>query len=139
MNTGFPGSSVVKNPPALQEMCVRSLSWEDPLEKETTTHSSILAWESEVAQSRPTLSDPMDCSLAGSSAHGISQARILEYWTAALQASLFITNSWSLLKLMSIESGMPPNHLILCHALLLLPSIFPSIRVSSSQSDLCIR
>ena len=45
MNTGFPGSSVVKNPPALQEMCVRSLSSEDPLEKETTTHSSILAWE----------------------------------------------------------------------------------------------
>ena len=45
MNMGFPGSSVVKNPPALQEMCVRSLGSEDPLEKETTTHSSILAWK----------------------------------------------------------------------------------------------
>ena len=50
-------------------------------------------------------------------------------WTAARQASLSITNSWSSLKLMSIESVMPSNHLILCHPLLLLPSIFPSIRV----------
>ena len=50
-------------------------------------------------------------------------------WTAACQASLSITNSWSLLKLMSIKSMMPSNHLILCHPLLLLPSIFPSIRV----------
>ena len=48
-------------------------------------------------------------------------------WTAALQASLSFTISWSLLKLMSIESVMPSNHLILCHSLLLLPSIFPSI------------
>jgi len=50
-------------------------------------------------------------------------------WTAAHQASLSITNSWSLRKLMSIESVMPSNHLILCHHLLFLPSIFPSIRV----------
>jgi len=50
-------------------------------------------------------------------------------WTAACQASLSITNSRSLLKLMSIESVMPSNHLILCHPLLLLPSIFPSIKV----------
>ena len=60
-------------------------------------------------------------------------------WTAAHQASLSITNSWSLLKLMSIESVMPSNHLILCHPLLLLPSIFPSIRVFSNESALCIR
>ena len=60
-------------------------------------------------------------------------------WTAAHQASLSITNSRSLLKLMSIESVMPSNHLILyCH-LLLLPSIFPSIRVFSNESVLCIR
>ena len=52
------------------------------------------------------------------------------------QASLYITNSWSLLKLMSIESVMPSNHLILCRLLLLLPSIFPSIRVFSSESAL---
>ena len=60
-------------------------------------------------------------------------------WTAAHQASLSITNSRSLLKLMSIESVMPSNHLILCHPLLLLPSILPSIRVFSSESALWIR
>ena len=60
-------------------------------------------------------------------------------WTAACQASLSITNSQSLLKLMSIESVMPSNHLILCHPLLLQPSIFPSIRVFSNESVLCIR
>ena len=60
-------------------------------------------------------------------------------WTAAHQASLSITNSQSLLKLMSIKSVMPSNHLILCHPLLLPPSIFPSIRVFSNESVLCIR
>ena len=59
-------------------------------------------------------------------------------WTAARQASLSIANSQSSCKLMSIESVMPSNHLILCHPLLLLPSIFPSIRVFSNESDLCI-
>ena len=60
-------------------------------------------------------------------------------WTAAHQASLSITNSQSLLKLMSIESGVPSNHLILCCPLLLLPSIFPSIRVFSNESTLRMR
>ena len=60
-------------------------------------------------------------------------------WTAACQASLSISNSRSLLKLMSIESVMPSNHLILCHPLLLPPAIFPSIRVFSSESALHIR
>ena len=60
-------------------------------------------------------------------------------WTPALQASLSVTNSWSLLKLMSIESVMASNHPILCHPLLLLPSIFPSIRVFSNESVLHIR
>ena len=60
-------------------------------------------------------------------------------WTAACQAPLSITNSWSLFKLMSIESVMPSNHLILCHPLLLPPSIFPSIRVFSNESVLHIR
>ena len=60
-------------------------------------------------------------------------------WTAAHQASLSITNSWSLLKLMPIESVMPSNHLILCHPLLFLPSVFLSIRVFSNESVLCIR
>ena len=147
-----------------------------------------------VVQSCLTLCDPMDCSPPGSSVHGTSQARILEWvaisfsrassqhrdrnhvsciscifcigsrfltaespgkpkvsqfssvqslsrvllfatpWTAAHQASLSITNSQSLLKPMSIESVMPSNHLILCQPLLLLPSIFPSIRVFSDDS-----
>ena len=60
-------------------------------------------------------------------------------WTAARQAPLSITNSQSLLKLMSIESVMPSNRLILCHPLFLLPSIFPSIRVFSNEKVLCIR
>ena len=60
-------------------------------------------------------------------------------WAAARQASLSITNSRSLLKLMSIESVMPSNHLILCRPLLLPPSNFPSIRVFSKESALCIR
>ena len=73
---------------------------------------------SSAAQSCPTLSAP---------------------WTAAHQASLSITNSWSLLKLISIEPVMPSNYLILCCPLLLLPSNFPSIRVFSNESALCIR
>ena len=60
-------------------------------------------------------------------------------WTAACQASLSITNSQSLLTLMSIGLVMPSIHLILCHPLLLLPSILPSIRVFSNESALCIR
>ena len=60
-------------------------------------------------------------------------------WTAACQASLYITNSWSTPKPMSIESVMPSNHVISCHPLLFLPSIFPSIRVFSNKSALCIR
>ena len=71
-----------------------------------------------VAKSCLTLCDPMECST---------------------QASLVFTISWSLLKLMSIEWMMPSSHLILCHSLLLLPSIFPSIRIFSSESALCIR
>ena len=60
-------------------------------------------------------------------------------WTTACQVSLSITSSWRLLKFMSVQSVMPSNHLILCHPLLLLPSIFPSIRVFSNESVLHIR
>ena len=60
-------------------------------------------------------------------------------WTAAHQDSLSFTISWSLLKLMSIGFVMPSNHLILCHPLLLLPSVFPSIRLFSKEMALCIR
>ena len=82
---------------------------------ETSNHSVQFR---SVAQSCPTLWNPMEC---------------------LTPASLSITNSWSLLKLMSTESVMPSNHLILCHPLLLLPSIFPSIRVFSNESSLHIR
>ena len=75
-----------------------------------------------------------------SSVQSLSRVRFFATpWTAARQASLSITNSWSMLKLMSIKSVMPSNHLILCRPLLLLPSIFPSIRVFSNESVLCIR
>ena len=109
--------------------------------------------ESEVAQSCPTPSDPMDCSLPGSSVHGIFQARVLEWGaiafsvqllsllqlfvnqrTAAHVASLPFTISWSLLKLKSIELLMPSNHLILFPPLLPLSSIFSSTWVFSSES-----
>ena len=146
---------------------------------------------SEIAQLRPTLCYPTDCSLSGSSIHGILQERILEWvaisfsrgsswprdqtqvssiagrcstlwvtwipyithsvqfssvqshshvwlfatpWITARQASLSITNSRNLPKPISIESVMPSNHLILCRCLLLPSSIFPSIRVFSSES-----
>ena len=70
----------------------------------------------------------------------LSRVRLLAIpWTAAGQASLSITNCWSLLKLMPTDSVIPSNHLILCHPLLLLPSIFPSNKVFSNESVLCIR
>ena len=69
----------------------------------------------------------------------LSHVRLsLTPWTAALQASLSIADSWSLLKLLSIESEMPSSHLILCHPLLLPPSIIPSIRVFSNESAIRI-
>ena len=144
-----------------------------------------------VTQSCPTLCDPMNCSLPGSSVHGVLQARMLEWvailssrgsspnrvqtqvsyipgrfftnsatretphiypyiytllscvqlfvtpWTAALQASLSFTISWSLFKLTSIALTMPYNHLIICHPVLFLPRIFP--RVFSKELALHIR
>ena len=75
-----------------------------------------------------------------SSVQLLSRVRLFETsWTAACQAYLSITNSQTLLKLISIESVMPFNHLILCRPLLLMPSIFSSIRVFSNESTLCIR
>ena len=74
------------------------------------------------------------------SVQSLSRVRLfVTPWTAAHQASLSITNSWSLPKPMSIESVMPSKHLIFCCPLLLLPSIFPSIRVFSNESGLSIR
>ena len=80
------------------------------------------------------------CSFQFSSVQLLSHVELFATpWTGACQASLSITNSQSLLKLMSIKSVMPSNHLILCCPLLLPPSIFSSIRVFSSESALCIR
>ena len=141
------------------------------------------------SRSCPTLSDPMDCSLPGSSVHGIFQARVLEWvaiafsaqtaqlfdnkdiafywnicitflfftlapdpdqllsrvrlfvtpWISACQASLSIINALSSPRLMSIESVMPSSHLILCHPLLVLSPIPPSIRAFSNESTLRMR
>ena len=75
-----------------------------------------------------------------SSVQSLSRVQLfVTLWTAPCQASLSITNSRSLPKLMSVESVMPSNHLILCRPLLLLPSIFPSIRVFSNESTLHMR
>ena len=71
--------------------------------------------------------------------HSVESDSLQPPWTTACQASLSITNSWSLLKLMSIELVMPSSHLILCRPLLLPPSIFSSIRVFSNESALHIR
>ena len=81
---------------------------------------------------------PASSFLSGPQFSSVIQSLVTVYdpWTAAHQASLSITNSWSLLKLMSIESVMPSNHLILCCPLLLLPSIILSIRVFSNESVL---
>ena len=95
--------------------------------------------ESEFAHSCLTLHNPMDCSLPASSVRGILQARVLEWGVIAYSGLPVITNSRSSPKPMSIELVMPSNHLILCRPLLLLPSIFPRIRVLSNESALCIR
>ena len=95
------------------------------------------AWEN-WHQNADTLAAAYICFL--SSVHSLSHVWLFAtQWTAACQASLSITNCQSLPKLMSIESVMPSNHLILCNPLLLLPSIFPSIRVFSNESALCVR
>ena len=97
----------------MQETWIQSLSWEDPLEKGKAQFSSVQSFSHVWLFVTP--------------------------WTAACPVSLSITNSWSLLKLMSIASVMPSNHLILCHPLLLPLSILPSTRVFSNESVLHIR
>ena len=79
-------------------------------------------------------------SSSSSSVQSLSHVQLFPTpWTAARQASLSITNSQNVLKLMSIASVVPSSHLILCHPLLLLPSVFPSIRVFPNESVLCIK
>ena len=132
----------------MQETQIWSLSQKDPLEEGMETNSSILAWrvpwteESGGLQSIASVEKTRRCNSAGmhQSVQWLSHIWLFATpWTAAHPASLSITNSQSLLKLMSIEPVMPSGHLMLCHPLLLLPSIFPSIRVFSNESVLRIR
>ena len=129
---GFPGGTVVKNQPASAgDVGLIPESGRSPREE----NGNLLQYSC--------LGNPMD--------RGAWQATVsvqfsrsvmsdsVTLWTAAHQPSLSVTNSWSLLRLMSIESVMPSNHLILCHAFLLSPSVFPSIRVFSNESALSIR
>ena len=141
----------------MQETWAWSLSLEDPLEKEMATHSSILVWEIpwrvEPGQLQSVGSQRIGHDLAtqqqlsytymifflwhGGGVQSLSHVQLLATpRTAICQASLSFTISWSLLKLMSIESVMSSNHFILSRPLFLLPSIFPSIRVFSNESVL---
>ena len=137
-------AQTVKDLPTMRETQVWSLGQEDPLEKEMATHSSILAWKV------PWMEEPGRLQSLGLQRVGRDWATSLSLsvtkscltvtpWTAAPQASLSYTISLSLLKLMSIESVMPSNHLVLWCLRLLLPSVFPSIRVLSKESALGIR
>ena len=98
----------------------------------TTKQFSIISWES--------YSSASFCTICLVVVQLLSHVRLfVTPWTAAGQASLSFTISWSLLRLMSMDSEMPSNHLILCRPLLLLPEIFPSTRVFSNEWALCIR
>ena len=133
---GFPGGSVVKNPPAMQETQFRPLGGEDPRRRMRQPTPVFLPGESQGQRSLA----GYGLSVQLSSVPWLSHVRLfVTPWTAACQASLSITNSRSPPKPMSIVSVMPSNHLIFCCPLLLLPSIFPSIRVFSNESALCIR
>ena len=158
MNCSIPGFTVYHQLPAATAAAAKSLqscltlwysidgspprlpsSWDSPGKNTGVSccfllHCMKVKSESEVAQSCPSLSDPMDCSLPGSSVHRIFQSRVLEWVAIAFSYQLP-----SLLKFMPIESVMPSNHLILWHPLLLPPSIFPNIRVFSNESALYIR
>ena len=103
------------------------------------THSSILVWRI-LRTEKPGRLQSMGSQSWTQSVQSLNPVRLfVTPWTEARQAFLSFTISWSLLKFMFIESVTPFNHLILCHPLLLLPSIFPSIRVFSNESALRIR
>ena len=103
-----------------------------PIPSLTSSGSLCISWD--------TFTCPLEPGSVSQSVQSLSRVQLfVTPWTAAHQASLSITNSQSLLKLMSIESVMPSNHLVLCRPLLLLPALFPSIRVFSNESVLHIR
>ena len=151
---------MVKKLPAMQETLVWSLGQEDPLEKEMATHSRTLAWKIPWTEEPGRLVDYIPWGLKESDKWYILFIGYFKHFMTGVaytskdchcclvakscltfcypmdcisQASLSSTISPSLLKLMSIESVIPSNHLILCHPLLLLPSIFPNISVFSSE------
>ena len=159
-------AQMVKNPPAMQKSWVWSLGWEDPLEKGMATHSSILAWkrtwieEPRGLQSRGSQTFEHEwttntCAHTHTHTHTLHCQPLIQFSSVSsyIQSCLTLCDPVNrstpglpvhysylrLLKPMSIESVMPSNHLILCRPLLLLPSVFPSIRVFSNESALCIR
>ena len=144
-------ASWIKNLPAVQETketWVPSLSWEDPLEKGVATHSNILAWKIPWTESGRLQSMQSQRANRTEPCHSTAVPRVIllslffslcNPWTAARQASLSFTITVSLLTLMCIESVMPFSYLILCRPFLLLPSVFPSIRVFAKESALCTR
>ena len=149
----FLATQQVKNPPAMQDTWVPSLGWED-LEEWMATHSSTLAWRIPMDRGawraivRGVQGSNMTKQLC-TAQHLLRQTSVVVQllslirvfatpWIAACQAFLSFPISQSLLKLMSVKSVMPFNHTILCHPCLLLPSIFPSIRVFPSELALCI-
>ena len=157
----FPSGSAVKNLPEVQELqetWVWSLDWEDTLEKGMATHFSSLAriipwieepgWLQSIGRHNQTQLKWLSMHTQGCHIYKYIVVAIqslscvqlfVSSWTAACQASLFFIIYQSLFKFMSIELVMPSNHLILCFPLLLLPSVFPSIRVFSNESALRIR
>ena len=111
-----------------------------PITQETTLHMSITRWSILKSDWLYSLQPKIEKLYQFSLLQLISRVQLIVIpWTAARQVSLFITNSLNLLKLMSIELVIPSNHLILYCPFFLSPSIFPSIRVFSSKSVLCIR
>ena len=144
-------AQLVKNPPAMQETWVRSLGWEDLLEEGMETHFSILAWRISTDRGASIVHGVHESDMTEqlrTAQHLLLQTFVVELpshiwvfvtpWIAACQASLSFPISQSLLKLMPVKSVMPSNHTILCCPYLLLPSIFPSIRVFPSELALCI-
>ena len=145
---------MVKHLFTMWETQFQSLGWEDILEKEMATHSSIFAWKIPWTE-KPGRLQSMESQRIGHNwatsfslllehsgsvvIQSLSHVRLFETpWTATSQASLSLTISWGLLKLMSIESVKPSNHLILYRPLLLLPLIFSSVRDFSNELALCI-
>ena len=121
--------------PPRSKACQKHLHW-TPQSKNGTAEWCLVEWGVVI---QGTLVLHVSVQAESSSVRSLSCVQLFATpWTAACQACLSITNSWSLFKLMSIKLVMPSNHLILCHPLLLLPSIFPRISVFSSESILRI-